>query len=99
MGKNGHHTIDPAHPIHYHLEIYEASFMNDVVVGSFSCATPFMAFHIGELFDPRCLIRDVNLPHGDWWKITNVVHRVWEIEKSHVSHQVGICVTAVPRLE
>jgi hypothetical protein len=96
MAKNGRHTIDPALPVHYLLEIYEASFTKDLV-GHFDGSAPFMSFHIGELFDPRCLIgSNVEVPQGHWWKITNVVHRVWEIEQSHITHQVGICVEAVP---
>jgi hypothetical protein len=97
MARNGRHTIDPALPVHYHLDIVEASFINDLVA-SFDATTPFMSFHIGDVFDPRCLIdSNVDVPQDHWWKITNVVHRVWEIEKSHVTHQVGICVAAVPR--
>jgi len=95
MAKNGQHTIDHALPVHYYLEIYETSFENDPAA-SFDGTTPFMAFHVGEHFDARCL-RDTNVdvPPGHWWKITQVVHRVWEIEKSHISHQVGICVSVV----
>jgi hypothetical protein len=91
--KNGRHTIDPALPVHYYLEIYEASFAKDIVA-SFDGATPFMAFHVGELFDPRGLIRDVYVPADQPWRVTKVLHRVWEIEESHISHQVAICVEA-----
>ena len=84
-------------PIRYHLEIYENSFVNDPSA-AFSSNTPFMAFHIGEHFDPRSL-GGSDVPADHWWKITDVVHRAWQIDKSHIGHQVGICVSAVPRPE
>lgn len=81
-------------PIRYHLEIYESSFVNDPSA-TFSANTPFMAFHVGDLLDPRSF-NTLEVPSGHWVKVTSIVHRVWEIENSHIGHQVGITVIATP---
>lgn len=83
-------------PVRYHLEIYEDSFINDPCVAHESL-TPLMAFSVGDLIDPRSMTTATpDVPEGHWWKIDSIVHRVWEIEGSHVGHQIGLCVTPVP---
>jgi len=88
---------EKALPVRYHLEIYEESFINDPCV-THDAQTPFSAFSVGELFDPRSVMTgSPDVPSGHWWKIKDIVHRVWEIENSHIGHQIGLCVVPVPR--
>lgn len=82
----------PSLSIHYHLEIYHTSFVNDPSM-SFSSSNPFMAFNVGDFFDASGWSHDSK--PGQWWKITAIVHRVWEIKDFHVGQQVGICVEDV----
>jgi hypothetical protein len=30
-----------------------------------------------------------------WLRVVKVRHRIWEIEKSHIGHQIGLCVEEV----
>lgn len=91
-------AVDAALPVRYCLDIFEARFANDIVA-SFHGVAPFMSFHVGDLIDPRGLIPDVFVPEGCHWKVTKVLHRVWEIEQSHITHQISICVSTVSRPE
>jgi hypothetical protein len=88
---------DDAVPIQYHLHIHDQSFLNDARL-MFEATTPFMSFHVGEFIDPRSVNVD-ELPEDVWWRITAVMHRLWEIEPSHIGHQVGLTVVAVPKPE
>jgi hypothetical protein len=81
--------------IHYQLNIYEQSFVNETTL-IFHAATPFLSFHVGDFINPRSAGVD-DLPEDQWWKITAVVHRIAEIENSHIAHQVDVTVVAAPR--
>jgi len=84
-------------PVRYHLEIYERSFANDPCLYH-EALSPFMAFHVGDSIDPHTILTGTpDLQPGHWWRIKDVVHRLWEIEGSHIGHQIGLCVVPVPR--
>jgi len=85
-------------PVHYVVEIYEDSFDNDPCK-TFNTTMPVMTFHIGELIDPTILnlSRETGQPKGEWLKIINIAHQIWEIDRSHVGHQIRLCVKYVPR--
>lgn len=82
--------------VEYTLEIYEKSFTNDPTV-VFQSSTPFMAFHKGDYIHPGLWDNQVDARPGAWFEIKDVVHRVWEIEGSHVGHQIGLCIVEKDR--
>ena len=80
-------------PIQYHLEIYEKSFVNDPAI-SFRSDNPFLSFHKGDLLDP-CIWDDlIDAQPRTPFRIVDVIHRVWQIEDSHIGHQIGLCIEA-----
>lgn len=83
-------------PIKYHLEIYERSFINHATA-SFESDSPFMAISKGDYVDPGMWNDRIDAPPVTWFKVTEVVHRVWEIGSSHIGHQVGICIVPADR--
>jgi hypothetical protein len=84
-------------PIQYTLHLHEQSFVNDTRF-ILEATTPFIAFHVGDFVDPRTLGGDEReLPEDHWWQITAVVHRIWEIENSHIGHLVAVTVVPAPK--
>ena len=83
-------------PIKYHLEIYEDSFINDPIV-SLDAEKAFMAFSKGDLIDPGLWNDRIEKPAGTWYKIDDVVHRVWTTEGLGIGHQIGLCIVATDR--
>jgi len=84
--------------IRYHLEVYEGSFANDPAV-VFESLSPFLALSKGDFVHPSMWDNAVDASPGTWYKIKDVVHRVWEIEKSHIGHQIGICIVPAEKPE
>lgn len=77
-------------PIQYTLELYEDNF-DSTPVDVFNSSTPFMNFAVGDYVDPA-LWESLLTKQGTWYKVTDVVHRVWSIERSHIGHQVCIAI-------
>ena len=80
-------------PIQYHLEVYENSFRNDPAV-AFQADQPFQAFRVGDLVDPGLWDTQVSASPRTPYRIKDVIHRVWQIDDSHIGHQIGLCIEA-----
>ena len=85
-------------PIRYHLEIYEQSFRNDPTV-SFESSSPFLALSKGDFVHPGMWDNLVEAPPGTWFVVKDIVHRVWQIDGSHIGHQIGLCIVPKERDE
>ena len=85
-------------PIRYHLEIYESSLVGDPVV-AFESNSPFLSFHKGDYFDPGMWSDQLkHFQPGVLYQVLDVLHRVWQIDGSHVGHQLGVCIAPIGRL-
>lgn len=85
----------PPLPVRYRLDIYESSFVSDPII-FFESSSPFMAFHKGDHLDPGMWAALLKLaPPPIWYQVQDVVHSIWKIERSHVSHRVGVCIAPI----
>lgn len=86
-------------PFQYHLEVYERSFVNDPSF-SIGCSSPTPAFAVGNILDHRGYERWNRPPGpGEAFRIAEVRHILWEIDRSHVGHKLMLRVETVPAPE
>jgi len=78
-------------PIRYRLEVYEGSYAGDPVM-TYECASPLPAMSIGDLFDSRSLSPGLEPPPGgEIYRIREICHVFWEVERSHVAYTSMVC--------
>jgi hypothetical protein len=86
-------------PIQYHIEVYEASFRNDPSL-SWATSTPLPSLAVGDYFEATTYDRWSNPPkQGQAFRIKEINHIFWEIEKSHIGHKLMVCLETVSRPE
>jgi hypothetical protein len=82
--------MDPL-PVHFRLEVYAKSFANDPVM-TFESTSPLPSMAVGDLFDGRSFHPGQAPPlGGEIYRIREICHLVWVVEKSHVAYTAMIC--------
>ncbi len=84
-------------PTHYHLEVYENSFVNDLSY-FIKSMTPFMAISVGDYFNHRDHDQWDERPNTENEKfvIKQVEHIFWTIKGSHNGHKIMIVLEKEP---
>lgn len=85
-------------PIQYHLEIYEKSFVNDPSYAVES-TTPLPSIAVGDFLNHQTYDRWIDPPttEREAFRVKEVEHIFWTIDKSHVGYKLMICIEVVPR--
>lgn len=82
-------------PTQYHFEVYEGSFGNDPSLSLLS-STPFPTVGVGDQFEHRSDGGWLNPPVGaQVFRVTDVKHFVWVVERSHIGHKLMVTVEVV----
>ena len=85
-------------PVQYHLEVYERSFVNDPSY-SIQTTNPLPSIAVGDYFNHRMHDGWSSIPNteSEAFRVKEVEHIFWSIEKSHVGYKLMVLLDLVPR--
>ena len=84
-------------PVQYHLEVYENSFVNDPSY-TIQTTSPPPAISVGDFFNEQTSDRWNKRPDtGKSFRVKEVEHIFWTVERSHVGYKLMACLEIVPR--